>query len=127
VDAAVVAPRAGQGERVLVVEDEEGVRSLARRILEGAGYVVVVAGDAQEAIGLLDRSEVDVVVTDIVMPGMSGPKLVEQLRRARPDLRAIFMSGYTDRPGALPTGVPFLSKPFSGRELLELVAEILDH
>jgi two-component system cell cycle sensor histidine kinase/response regulator CckA len=127
VDAAVVAPRAGQGERVLVVEDEEGVRSLARRILEGAGYVVVVADDAQEAIDLLDRSEVDVVVTDIVMPGMSGPKLVEQLRRARPDLRAIFMSGYTDRPGALPTGVPFLSKPFSGRELLELVARVLDH
>jgi CheY-like chemotaxis protein len=125
-DVTVVAPPAGRGERVLVIEDEEGMRLVARRILEGGGYDVVVAADPYEALALCERLEVDLIVTDVVMPGMSGPHLVERLRADRPDLAAIFMSGYTDRPGALPPDAAFVSKPFSRRELLEQVARALE-
>jgi CheY-like chemotaxis protein len=125
-DAAVPEPRAGRGERVLVVEDEVGVRSLARRILEAAGYEVLVAADGQEALALFERTAVDLVITDVVMPGLSGSQVVSRMRMVHPGLPAIFTSGYTERPGALPPGAPFLSKPFSGRDLLTLVGETLD-
>jgi CheY-like chemotaxis protein len=124
-DTAVAAPSAGRGERVLVVEDEDAVASIVRRILEADGYDVLAAADPHEAIALCEGLDVDVVVTDIVMPGMSGPQLVARLRDDRPELPAIFMSGYTDRPGALPPDAPVLSKPFSRQELLVEVAEIL--
>jgi two-component system cell cycle sensor histidine kinase/response regulator CckA len=124
-DAAVPEPPVGRGQRVLVVEDEVGVRTLARRFLESGGYEVLVAADGHEALALFERSAVDLVITDVVMPGLSGPQVVARMRMIRPGLPAIFTSGYSDRPGALPSGAPFLSKPFSIPDLLALVGEVL--
>jgi CheY-like chemotaxis protein len=122
---AVTAP-AGRGERILVVEDEEGVRKITERILRGHGYEVVAASGPGPALGLAASAAIDLVLTDVVMPGMSGAMLVERLREAEPRLLAIFMSGYTDRPGALPRDAAFLSKPFSRQDLLGRVAEALE-
>jgi hypothetical protein len=111
---------------VLVVEDESGVRDLVRRILAEDGYEILLAADGQEALSLAARTDIELVVTDVVMPGLSGPQLVHQLRVHRPDLPAIFVSGYTDRPGALPEDAVFVSKPFTGSELRARVAAILE-
>jgi PAS domain S-box-containing protein len=118
--------RTGHGERVLVVEDEEGVRRVAERLLSEHGYEVVAASGADEALRMAAAADLDLVLTDVVMPGMSGPALVKRLREDRERLPAIFMSGYTDRPGALPRDAAFLSKPFSRRHLLEHVASALE-
>jgi two-component system cell cycle sensor histidine kinase/response regulator CckA len=117
----------GHGERVLLVEDEEAVRRVTQRILAGHGYNVVCAADPAEALELATGAELDLVVTDVVMPGMSGPMLLAQLRGNAPRLPAIFMSGYTDRPGVLPGDAAFLGKPFSRQALLTLVARALEH
>jgi PAS domain S-box-containing protein len=116
-----VPPANGSGQTILLVEDEEPVRAIAKRILTMHGYRVVAAANADEALSVATAS-VDLVLTDVVMPGESGPNLVRALRRQRPGLPAIFMSGYTDRPGALPADATFLSKPFSRHDLLEQVA-----
>jgi two-component system, cell cycle sensor histidine kinase and response regulator CckA len=118
--------RRGRGERVLVVEDEEGVRRLTERILREHGYEVMAAAGADEAIDLAESTAIDLVLTDVVMPGMSGGSLLGRLREHRRRLPAIFMSGYTDRPGALPADAAFLSKPFSRQHLLESVARALE-
>jgi CheY-like chemotaxis protein len=117
----------GRGQRVLVVEDEEGVRRISERILRGHGYEVLAASGPEEALSLASSNEIDLVLTDVVMPGMSGALLVEQLRESRKRIPAIFMSGYTDRPGALPGDAAFISKPFSRQQLLENVAQALEH
>ncbi|MEA2478415.1 MAG: hypothetical protein QOJ07_337 [Thermoleophilaceae bacterium] len=116
---------AGGGERILLVEDEEGVRRLTERILTTHGYAVVSAEDVGDAVGL--AADVDLVLTDVVMPGMSGAALVARLREDAPHLPAIFMSGYIERPDALPTDAPFIGKPFSRHALLDLVAATLRH
>jgi two-component system, cell cycle sensor histidine kinase and response regulator CckA len=117
---AAVQP--GRGERILVIEDDAAVRRITERILTASGYDVIAAPDGVAALGLPGLADVDLVVTDVVMPGMPGPQLVDELRRRRPGLPAIFMSGYTDRPGALPAGATFVSKPFARQALLESVA-----
>jgi CheY-like chemotaxis protein len=119
------SPRVAAGERILVVEDEEGVRRVAARILTGHGYEAVCACGPDEALELCERMAVDLVLTDVVMPQMSGAMLVARMREDVPGLPAIFMSGYTDRPGALPPDAEFLGKPFSRHDLLALVARTL--
>jgi two-component system, cell cycle sensor histidine kinase and response regulator CckA len=125
-------PRLGNGELVLLVEDEDAVRSLAQRILSSNGYRVEAARDGREAEELASRlgDEVDLLLSDVVMPQISGPALVERLRSSRPGLRALFMSGYTgeviERHGVTEHGVPLLEKPFSGESLLRAVRETLD-
>jgi two-component system cell cycle sensor histidine kinase/response regulator CckA len=120
------APAAsGDGERILIVEDEEGVRRVADRILSGHGYETVCAAGPDEALRVCKQTAVDLVLTDVVMPHMSGAMLVAKLREDVPNLPAIFMSGYTDRPGALPPEARFIGKPFSRHDLLELVARTL--
>jgi PAS domain S-box-containing protein len=121
-----VTVRGGNGERILVVEDEEGVRRVTERILCAHGYEVTAASGPEAALSLVETADVDLVLTDVVMPGMSGAMLVERLREEEPRLPAIFMSGYTDRPGALPPDAAFLSKPFSRQELLDRVADALE-
>jgi PAS domain S-box-containing protein len=120
------SPRVAAGERILVVEDEEGVRRVIERILVDEGYRVVLADEPETALVLADSQEFDLVLTDLVMPGMSGPQMVRRLRERRPALRALFTSGYTDRPDALPPGAVFLSKPFSRHTLLEHLTRALD-
>lgn len=113
--------------RVLLVEDEAPVRAFASRALQLRGFDVIEAGNADEALALLEDPDftVDVVVTDVVMPGLDGPSWVKIARDARPDLKVVFVSGYTEDHlekgrGPLPNSV-FLPKPFSLNELTNVV------
>jgi PAS domain S-box-containing protein len=117
---------ADRRRRVLLVEDEDGVRRVAERILAADGYDVVPAADAASAIRLArEQPPIDLVLTDVVMPEMSGTTLVARLREHDPELPAIFMSGYIDRPDELPEDAPLLAKPFSRDALLAQVAALL--
>ena len=126
----VARPRAG-AETVLVVEDAEGLRELARRLLERQGYTVLVAANADEALRLFEQNaSIDVLLTDVVMPGASGPELTRQLVERRPALKVIYMSGYTEETivqhGVLNPGIAFLHKPFTSETLGRKIREVLD-
>jgi two-component system cell cycle sensor histidine kinase/response regulator CckA len=124
------APRGS--ETVLLIEDEDTVRALARRVLERSGYAVIEARDGEEALMLAERDgdKLDLVVTDVVMPRMSGRVVAERLAEHRPGLPVLFMSGYTDdavmRHGILASGAAFLQKPFTPHALALKVREVLD-
>jgi two-component system cell cycle sensor histidine kinase/response regulator CckA len=119
-------------ETVLLVEDEEAVRRLSARVLRSRGYAVLEARDGEEAERLATEhpGPIHIVVTDLVMPRMSGRRLAGALARIRPRLRVLFMSGYTDeavvRQGVHESSVDFLQKPFGPEELARKVREVLD-
>ena len=126
-------PRILRGtETVLLAEDEEMVRNLMRTILEGQGYTVLVARDATEALSFGHRhhGSIPLLVTDVVMPGMSGRELAAQLAMAHPETKVLYVSGYTDdavvRHGVLNAGLAFLQKPFSAESFLLKVRDALD-
>jgi two-component system cell cycle sensor histidine kinase/response regulator CckA len=132
-DAVVVEEEMPAGtETVLLVEDEQAVRLLTRRILERAGYRVFDAANAEQAEALFERhgSVFNLLVTDVIMPGASGPRLFERLARQRPDLKVLYVSGYTGdtivHQGELAPGVEFLRKPFTADALNRRVREVLD-
>src|SRR5881296_1466669 len=137
--AAPPAPPAPPGkatargsETILVVEDEEAVRSLSRRALEASGYTVLAAADGPDAVRLLERygGPIHLVLTDVIMPGMNGRELAERLVQRRPGLRVLYMSGYPGdaivHRGALEPGTAFLQKPFMPEDLARKVREVLD-
>ena len=116
---------------ILLVEDEEAVRSFSARVLRNKGYDVLEASSGESALEVLkDRLEsVDLLVTDVVMPHLDGPSLVRRVREERPDLKVIFISGYTEdafrkRLGE-DAGIEFLPKPFSLKQLAAKVKEVL--
>lgn len=120
-------------ETILLAEDEITVRDLAAQSLRQQGYTVLEAADGLDALDLARRQpkkEIHLLVTDMVMPRMGGADLAEQLRSLRPDLKVLFMSGYTDstiiRYGLPQTGTVFLQKPFSPQRLVQKVREVLD-
>ncbi len=119
-------------ERILLVEDQEEVRTVARRILAARGYRVVEAGNGVEALSVIDADDegIDLVLTDAVMPSMNGPDLVRALRATIPELPVIIASGYTDhelvKHCTIDLKVPFLAKPFQAEELLKIVRAELD-
>jgi PAS domain S-box-containing protein len=122
---------AGGGETVLVVEDEEAVRRMAVRTLAARGYRVLEACDAEQALASEPGwGRIDLLVTDVVMPGAGGRELAAALGARRPGLRLLYISGYTDdevtRRGLLDSGVPFLEKPFEAEGLARRVREVLD-
>ena len=125
-------PLAGGTETLLVVEDEELVRALAIRALRSYGYACHQARDADEALRLLDdpAAHVDLVITDVVMPGMSGRELGDRLARIRPGVPVVYTSGFADedmiRRGMLEEGRPFLQKPFTPQTLARAVRQALD-
>lgn len=122
----------GHGESLLIVEDETPLREVTRYMLESLGYKVITAASPQEAIRLVDSapSTVDLIITDVVMPEMSGNEMAEVLLQRRPDLRIIYMSGYTAdiiaRHGILPDGVHVIPKPYTQQELAQHVRQALD-
>jgi two-component system, cell cycle sensor histidine kinase and response regulator CckA len=130
-DAAGGRPEGGGNELVLVVEDESALREVTRRILAKNGYRVIVAANGHEAIEATTTSEepIDVLLTDVVMPGSSGPELKEQLKARQPDLKVLYMSGYTEETivhhGVLDPGIAFLHKPFTSETLGRKIREIL--
>ncbi|MDQ1485602.1 MAG: hypothetical protein QOJ62_1295 [Actinomycetota bacterium] len=130
-DVAVVLSPATNGETILLVEDEPGVRQVSRRFLEKHGYRVLDARDGAEALRLCELHEgaVDLVITDVVMPGMSGPELAAHLARIRPNTPVLYVSGYIDGQlvgAGLEADVPLLRKPFDADVLATKVRQTLD-
>ncbi|MEK6609595.1 MAG: response regulator, partial [Gemmatimonadota bacterium] len=135
---ALVAEEASAGaalrgtEVVLVAEDEDAVRAVARRALQQRGYTVLEASGGPAALRVAAGHEgaIGLLLTDVVMPGMSGKELADALTTQRPNTRVLFMSGYTDdaivREGMLEPGLAFLPKPFTAERLAEMVREVLD-
>jgi PAS domain S-box-containing protein len=116
-------------ETILLVEDEEAVRRLVERLLVSAGYQVLAAASGSEALAALERHDgsVDLVITDVVMPGMSGPELAKQIARRRPGLKVLFTSGFaSDAIGAMGEAAHFIGKPYSIAELARKVREVLE-
>ena len=127
-----MAPSAGgTGEHILVVEDEDAVREIVGRILNKAGYDVHSAADPQQALKMCVEGAlpVDALLTDVIMPGMSGTQLAAELRQRRPGLPVLFMSGYTNGPTpggqALPPDAPLICKPFQTDTLLRELRRLL--
>jgi two-component system cell cycle sensor histidine kinase/response regulator CckA len=129
--AAGTAPARGQGETLLVVDDEDALRDVAGRILSAAGYHVLSADGGPQALELAARHDgaIDLLVSDVVMPGMLGKELADRLTHARPDTRVLYMSGYAQpvlhSKGTLDPGVALLEKPFTAGDLLTAVRERL--
>jgi two-component system cell cycle sensor histidine kinase/response regulator CckA len=130
------APAKGGADRgtetILVVEDEPAVLTLSRRALEAQGYLVLAAGDAAAALRLVERhgGTIHMLLTDVVMPGLSGRDLADKLAARRPGIRVLYMSGYPGdavvQHGELPPGSAFLQKPFSPDSLARKVRDVLD-
>ncbi len=126
-----VSPATG-GERVLLVEDDHSVREITRALLEGAGYQVMDAARGKDALETLKQGKcsVDLLITDVVMPGMSGKDLAEKVRSVCPRVKVLYMSGYTGEVmmhhGVSNGGVHLIQKPFSREEFLRKVREILN-
>lgn len=124
--------RIGGTETILLVEDEDGVRGLALLVLQSRGYTVLAASDGKDAMRVIDKHRVpiDLLVTDVVMPGMDGRDLAEVLRPRFPQMKVLFSSGYTDdavvRHGVLHEEVFFLQKPYTPLSLAKKVREVLD-
>jgi signal transduction histidine kinase/ActR/RegA family two-component response regulator len=130
-ESAVPAARTGGTETVLVVEDEEAVRQLAARTLFVRGYAPLVAHTGEEALRLSEQhpGPIHLLLTDVVLPRMSGSKLAETLLATRPDLRVLYMSGFTERAivhhGVLQRGTDFIQKPFTPHALAVKLQEVL--
>ena len=122
----------GGVEKVLVVEDEDIVRNLCTRILERLGYEVLQARNGFEAVASAEANgmRIDLLLTDVVMPGMNGSELATQLVLHYPEMKVLFTSGYTDdaitRHGVLDEGVSFIGKPYTPVALARKVREVLD-
>jgi len=129
---APIGPHLQGNETLLLVEDDPALREVCRKILGSLGYEVLIASSAEEAETLCKgfKGEIQLLLTDLVMPGGGGSELVGKLSMMRPSMKAICMSGYTDRAvlrdGGLAPGVSFLAKPFSPSGLARKVREVLD-
>ena len=130
--APAASQSAGGKETVLLVEDEDAVRLLCKTILQRNGYTVVEAGNGEEALAAVAHRQCDVrlMLSDVVMPRMSGPELSKRIRKSCPDIRVLFMSGHVDSSlvhhGVLDPGVDLIEKPFESEALLKRVREVLD-
>jgi len=130
--AITLTTRAVRAETVLVVEDEEALRTLVERVLCRAGYIVLTAKNGIEALRILDehKGALHLLLTDVVMPEMNGKELADQLVLQSPNLKVLYMSGYTDEAivqhGVLTPGTHFISKPFDPAQLTRMVRKVLD-
>ena len=119
-------------ETILLCEDQEEVRRVTHRILTSLGYDVVVAGGGQEALLLAEawHGPIHLLLTDVVMPGISGPSLARRLAASHPGMKVLYLSGYTDevivRHHGLEPGIALLQKPFTSETLSRKIREVLD-
>ena len=125
-------PAAAAIETVLLVEDENAVREFVKQVLDEQGYRVIEATRGDEALDLADAisDEIDALITDVIMPGMGGRQLADKLLQSRPDLRVLYLSGYSDdivsKHGVLDPGTAFLQKPFNRDSLTRKLRQVLD-
>lgn len=117
-------PRGGETVTILVVDDEIGIRELIRKILQRERHHVLEAGSAEEALSAARGQAIDLLITDVMLPGIHGPELARRMQEAAPRLKILFISGYTGEE-RVPAGARFLAKPFSLGALLEKVREAL--
>ena len=129
-----VAEKVSQGsETLLLVEDEGAILQLAKTILKRLGYTVLASDTPVEALSIAERYEqpIHLLITDVVMPEMSGSQLKDRVKQHFPDIKVLFMSGYTadtiDQRGLMDDNMHFLQKPFSNNALAQKVREVLDH
>jgi len=131
-EGQVVSTPPRGSETILLVEDEDEVRALAREVLEQSGYTVLAASGPAEALGIVERhaDPIHLILTDVVMPHMSGPQLVKDIAPLRPGIKVLYMSGYTAdaiaQHGILDPGTSLLQKPFVAHALARKVREVLD-
>jgi len=124
-------PLAHGVETILLVEDEDGVRALTERVLLRAGYCVLTAATGAEAEAIAEKhvGPIDVLLTDVVMPDRAGPALAEQLLVRHPEMKVLYVSGYTDdavvRRGVMQESMPLLQKPFSPNVLTRKIRDVL--
>jgi PAS domain S-box-containing protein len=120
------------GETILLVEDEEAVRGLAKEMLMRQGYKVIEASNPKEALELAEnhKEPIHLVLTDVVMPGITGVKLFEHIKRLHPEAKVLYTSGYTEnvitQHGVLKEGIDFIQKPFTFEGLVRTVREVID-
>ena len=132
VEPATDSPVRHGEETILLVEDEDALREVTRRILTGAGYRVILAENGVDALRVVDEHEgqIDLLLSDVIMPQMPGPQLAKRLLARQPSLRVLLMSGFAqpilDSGGHLDAGMEFVEKPFSGPSLLAKVAQTLE-
>jgi CheY-like chemotaxis protein len=121
----------GGQERILLAEDDADVAALASRVLQEAGYQLLLAMDGKNALELVVENDfqADLLVTDLIMPGMNGKELAEKIKEKLPGIRILFSSGYTDNHlvhnGQLDSEIDFLQKPYSPIDLLKKVRQVL--
>jgi CheY-like chemotaxis protein len=136
VESAEATPKAEarilHAETILLVEDEDALRALARRVLESRGYEVLEAGSGAQALEIFEKrgSDIKLLLTDVIMPKMGGRELAQKIVAQQPKIKVLFMSGYTDdaivRHGMLESGTAFVQKPFAPEALAFKVREVLD-
>ncbi len=121
-------PSARPGETILLVEDQAIIRGMVQGVLDRRGYTVLAAGDAPEAVDIAAShpGPIHLLLTDLVLPSMNGKALAAQIADARPDIRVLLTSGYTDEPEGLDPGSNFIQKPYSPEQILRLVRQMLD-
>ena len=131
-ESASKKPSLGRGETVMLVEDDESLRTLALKFLEDSGYEVLAAEDPRSAIELSGQhnATIDLLITDVIMPIMSGNELAQFLARSRPAMRVLYISGYTGdviaRHGVLDAQTNLLEKPFTRSSFLTKIREVLE-
>lgn len=131
-EPAVAAPSSRGSETLLVAEDEEIVRSFMKKILERAGYKVIVAADGEEAVEKLreNKEDISLILSDVIMPKKNGREILDEARRIKPSIKVVFISGYTanvmHEKGIFEEGMDFITKPFVKDKLLRRVREVLD-
>ena len=131
-EPTITAPAVGGDEMIVLAEDSAAVRSTARQILERAGYTVLEAPSGKHALEIARKksNKIHLLITDVVMPEMSGRQLTEKFAAIRPTAKILYMSGYTDdavvRHGVVSAGIDYLQKPFSSEALLRKVRDVLD-
>lgn len=131
-ETQITTTASAAGETILIVEDDASIRGLVCRVLSRYGYLVLAACTGEEATQVCAQhsEEIHLLLTDVVMPGMSGPAVAEQLKVMRPEMKVLYMSGYTGdaiaRHGAVVRDAPFLPKPFSPTRLAQKVFEVLN-
>ena len=125
----MTTPEMPPKETILLVDDEQSVRAIVLKILRRANYNVLEAENGEAALRIADShpGKIDLLVTDMYMPGLRGPEVAQRLALTRPGLRVLFMSGYAEQDArtGVPEGANFLNKPFSGTDLAKTVDAVL--